>query len=112
MREGDDRGRAGAGPVVAAVVRRLHFACYVRPFRVMTYNVRSCTVARAGGAVERVAAVVRAHAPDLLALQEVEAGHRRSGLHDQARALGEALGMSVHFQPAMRGPGEATFGNA
>jgi endonuclease/exonuclease/phosphatase family metal-dependent hydrolase len=80
--------------------------------RLMTYNVRSCTVASCGGSVERVAAVIASLSPDVVALQEVEAGAHRSGLRDQAQELAALLGWRAHFQPAMRGNGGGAFGNA
>ncbi|HXT19981.1 MAG TPA: endonuclease/exonuclease/phosphatase family protein [Thermoanaerobaculia bacterium] len=84
--------------------------------RLMTYNVRSCTASSCGGAVDRVAAVIAAASPDVVALQEVEAGAERSGFRDQTQELAALLGWQAHFQPAMRGqPGTSdggAFGNA
>lgn len=47
--------------------------------------------------LDAVAALLRAQDADLIALQEVDVGCARSGGVDQARALGEALGMSWGF---------------
>ncbi len=80
--------------------------------RLMTYNVRSCTAAGCGGAVDRVAAAIEAAEPDVVALQEVEAGAARSGARDQTQELAARLGWQAHFQPAMRGEGGGAFGNA
>ena len=80
--------------------------------RVMTYNVRQCTVARCGGAIGRVADVIAEAAPDLVALQEVAVLNPRAGAIDQAAALGAALGMHTFFQPAMSGPERGAYGNA
>src|SRR5690242_13917588 len=80
--------------------------------RLVTYNLRSCTVARCGGSVDRAAAALARLQPDVIALQEVEAEHPRTGFRRQAEALAQALLMTAHFQPAMRGPGAASFGNA
>lgn len=80
--------------------------------RVMTYNVRSCTVARGAGAVERVAAVIAAAAPDVVALQELEAGSERAGGRHQPELLAAMLGWQVHYQPAMKGVAGGSFGNA
>ena len=65
------------------------------PLRVMTYNIRS-----GNGDLARTAAAIRSLAPDIVGLQEVDvhwAG--RSGFEDQARRLGEMLGMQVRFAP-------------
>lgn len=94
--------------MVRCLLRRLTMA----RLRLMTYNVRSCTVASCGGSVERVAAVIAALSPDVVALQEVEAGAERSGFRDQTQELGALLGWRGHFQPAMRGNGGGAFGNA
>ena len=80
--------------------------------RLMTYNVRACSMASCGGAVDRVAAVIAAADPDVVALQEVEAGASRSGFRDQTQELSQRLGWQAHFQPAMRGEGGGAFGNA
>ena len=80
--------------------------------RLMTYNVRSCTAAGCGGAVDRVAAAIAAAEPDVVALQEVEAGAARSGFRHQTQELAGRLGWRSHFQPAMQGDGGGGFGNA
>ena len=80
--------------------------------RLMTYNVRSCTMASCGGSVERVAAVIAALSPDVVALQEVETGAERSGFRDQTQELAALLGWRAHFQPAMSGQDGGAFGNA
>ena len=49
---------------------------------------------------------------DLVALQEVDRDLPRSGRVDQARALGEALGMDWRFAPALLGPGGGAYGIA
>lgn len=48
-----------------------------------------------------MAGVLRGLDADVIALQEVDRGRERSGGVDQARALGEALGMSWRFAPAL-----------
>lgn len=80
--------------------------------RLMTYNVRACTVNSYGGAVDRVADVIARTEPDVVALQEVEAGIARSGFRDQTQELADRLGWQSHFQPAMKGEGGGAFGNA
>jgi endonuclease/exonuclease/phosphatase family metal-dependent hydrolase len=61
--------------------------------RVMSYNIRS-----GNGNLAGTADAIRASAPDLVALQEVDVHWaERSNFADQAAALGEALGMQVRF---------------
>jgi endonuclease/exonuclease/phosphatase family metal-dependent hydrolase len=60
--------------------------------RVVTYNIRAGL-----GGLDAVAEDLRRLSPDVVALQEVERGVRRSREIDQARSLGEALGMEHAF---------------
>jgi endonuclease/exonuclease/phosphatase family metal-dependent hydrolase len=78
----------------------------------MTYNVRACTVAGGGGAIERVAEVITAADPDVVALQELEVGGARVGRRDQPAELAALLGWHVHFQPAMERQAGGSYGNA
>jgi len=78
----------------------------------MTYNVRACSLGRYGGAVDRVAAAIGAAEPDIVALQEVEAGVARSGFRDQTQELADRLDWQSHFQPSMKGDRGGAFGNA
>lgn len=70
--------------------------------RVLTYNVRRCLGADGRLAPERIAAVIAACRPDVVALQELDVGRARSGGIDQAQAIAGHLGMRSHFHPAMR----------
>lgn len=65
--------------------------------RVATYNIRHASLKGLDG----IRAVVDSMQADLVALQEVDRGVLRSGGEDQARELGEALGMEARFGPAM-----------
>ena len=63
--------------------------------RVVTYNIRS-----GNGDLRRTAEMIRRLAPDIAGLQEVDVRWaERSGFEDQARLLGELLGMQVRFAP-------------
>jgi endonuclease/exonuclease/phosphatase family metal-dependent hydrolase len=75
--------------------------------RVATWNVRTC-LTREGDRVDLdlTAAVLRSLDADLVALQEIDRDQERSGHVDQARALGEALGMAWRFAPALLGQAE------
>jgi endonuclease/exonuclease/phosphatase family metal-dependent hydrolase len=67
----------------------------------MTYNVHRCVGVDRRLDVERVAAVIAASRPDIVALQELDVGRARTGHIDQAHALAELLGMTSHFHAAM-----------
>jgi len=61
--------------------------------------------------LERLAAVIKAVDPDLVALQEVDVVVRRSGKVHQAKRLGELTGLKVHYGPTQYYEG-GLFGNA
>ena len=50
----------------------------------------------------RIAAAIAPAEPDIVALQELDIGRKRTGGVDQAEAIAFALGMRPHFHPAMR----------
>lgn len=60
---------------------------------------------------ERIARVLAALRPDIVALQELDVRRARTGRVDQAQVIANALGMSCHFQPAYRVRDEA-YGDA
>ena len=65
--------------------------------RLLTYNVHRCVGSDGKLDVARVAEVIAAHAPDIVALQEVDVGRARTGGVDQAERLARRLGMAFHF---------------
>jgi endonuclease/exonuclease/phosphatase family metal-dependent hydrolase len=69
--------------------------------RLMTYNVHRCVGADRKLDVERVAEVIAAEKPDVVALQELDVRRARTKGVDQAHRLAELLKMSSHFHPAM-----------
>jgi endonuclease/exonuclease/phosphatase family metal-dependent hydrolase len=69
--------------------------------RLMTYNVHRCVGVDKKLDIARVAAVIAAMKPDVVALQELDVGRLRTGGVDQAHALAEKLGMRRHFNAAM-----------
>jgi len=69
--------------------------------RVMTYNVHSCIGMDGKHAPERIARVIARHRPDVVALQELDAGRTRTGGVDQAHLIAEYLEMAFHFHPAI-----------
>ena len=70
--------------------------------RILTYNVHRCVGTDRRLDVGRVAAVIAALKPDIVALQEVDVGRARSGHVDQAHEIAERLDMDFHFNAAMR----------
>jgi endonuclease/exonuclease/phosphatase family metal-dependent hydrolase len=67
----------------------------------MTYNVHRCVGTDRKLDVERVAEVIAAEQPDVVALQELDVGRLRTRSVDQAHRLAELLKMTFHFHPAM-----------
>src|SRR5579862_8740187 len=70
--------------------------------RILTYNVHRCVGLDRRMDVGRVAQVIAAEAPDIVALQEVDVGRARTGRVDQAHALARRLGMAPRFHAALR----------
>ena len=70
--------------------------------RILTYNVHRCVGVDRILDVARVAEVIAAQAPDIVALQEIDVGRRRTGGVDQAQDLARRLGMAFHFNAALR----------
>lgn len=70
--------------------------------RVMTYNVHGCVGMDRRRSESRVAEVIAALGPDVVGLQELDLGRRRSAGVDQARVIAEQLGWQHHFHPAMQ----------
>jgi endonuclease/exonuclease/phosphatase family metal-dependent hydrolase len=68
---------------------------------VVTYNIRA-----GNGDLQRTAETIRRLTPDIVGLQEVDVNwSERSSFVDQARSLGELLGMQVRFAPIYTLPG-------
>lgn len=73
----------------------------MKTLRLMTYNVHRCVGTDRRLDVERVAEVIAAERPDVVALQELDVRRARTKGVDQAHRLAELLKMSFHFHPAM-----------
>src|SRR4026209_2834843 len=67
----------------------------------MTYNVHRCVGADGRADPRRIADVIAACQPDMVALQELDVRRLRTGGIDQAHAIAHPLGMRVHFHPAL-----------
>jgi endonuclease/exonuclease/phosphatase family metal-dependent hydrolase len=70
--------------------------------RILTYNVHRCLGVDGVLDPGRIAAVIAACQPDIVALQELDVGRLRTGGVDQAQAIADRLGMQMHFHPALR----------
>lgn len=69
--------------------------------RILTYNVHRCVGTDRRLDVARVADVIAALEPDIVALQELDVGRARTGGVDQAHEIARRLEMAFHFHPAM-----------
>lgn len=70
--------------------------------RIVTYNVHRCVGNDRRLDVGRVADVLARLEPDIVALQELDVGRRRTGHVDQAWAIAEELDMACHFNAALQ----------
>ena len=70
--------------------------------RIVTYNVHRCVGNDRKLDVGRVAAVLAALEPDIVALQELDVGRRRTGHADQAQEIARRLAMTHHFHAALQ----------
>ena len=79
--------------------------------RVLCYNIHYGQGNDGRYDIERLADVIKKAKPDLVALQEVDVGVKRSGRVHQARRLAELTNMAVRFGPTQHFEG-GLFGNA
>ena len=68
-----------------------------RSLRVLCYNIHHGRGLDDVVDLERLAAVIKAQQPDLVSLQEVDRGTRRTAMVDQVAKLAELTGLSGHF---------------
>lgn len=73
-----------------------------RTIRILSYNVHSCVGTDRKLDPGRVADVIASLQPDIIGLQELDVGRRRSGSIDQAEAIARHLKMDFHFHPALK----------
>ena len=79
--------------------------------RILTYNVHRCLGTDGRLSPSRIADVIAAYEPDVVALQELDVGRSRTGGVDQAHAIARAIGMHVHFHASLTVL-EEKYGNA
>jgi endonuclease/exonuclease/phosphatase family metal-dependent hydrolase len=70
--------------------------------RIVTYNVHRCVGNDRRLDVTRIAAVLAQLNPDIVALQELDVGRRRTGHVDQAHEIAQLLEMTHHFHAAVQ----------
>ena len=79
--------------------------------RIATYNVHGCMGMDRQRSEARIAEVITEMSVDVVALQELDLGRRRSAGANQTKMIAEQLGWYSHFHPAMRRDDEH-YGNA
>ncbi len=79
--------------------------------RIVTYNVHGCVGLDGRLSPARIARVLASLDADIIALQELDVGRRRSGGVDQAAVIAGILEMQSHFGAALESTGER-YGNA
>ena len=82
-----------------------------RTLRVLCYNIHYGQGNDGEYNLQRLADVINAAKPDLVALQEVDVGVKRSGRLHEVRILGELTNLKSHFGPMQHYEG-GLFGNA
>lgn len=87
------------GPLLLALTVLLPARAPEAPLRVLTWNIQHGVGADGHLDLDRVARVIRAARPDLVSLQEVDRGTRRSGGTDQAHRLAELTGLHARYAP-------------
>lgn len=80
-------------------------------FSVMTYNVHSAIGMDGKVSPLRIAEVIAHYDPDIVALQELDAGLVRTDMIDQAHLIAKSLEMSYHFHSSIQVE-EGEYGNA
>lgn len=73
-----------------------------RRLKILSYNVHSCIGTDRRLDPERIADVIAGLEPDIIGLQELDVGRRRSGSIDQAHTIASLLKMHFHFHPALK----------
>lgn len=78
----------------------------VSQFRLVTYNTHGCGGTDGRVSPRRIARILAEQAADIVALQEMDLGRRRSRAEDQASIIAQELGMHVVFCPTVTHGGE------
>lgn len=102
---------SGVFVIICVLSSNLYSAEKSDTFRVLCYNIHYGQGNDGKYDVERLANVIKRTKPDLVALQEVDVGVKRSGRVHEAQRLAELTGMAVRFGPTQHYEG-GLFGNA
>lgn len=86
---------------VAIIVAPNAFAAEPLALRVLTYNIHHAEGTDGKLDLDRIAAIITAQKPDLVAVQEVDKNTKRTGGVDQAAELGKRTGLHVAFGKAI-----------
>jgi endonuclease/exonuclease/phosphatase family metal-dependent hydrolase len=70
--------------------------------RILTYNVHRCLGTDGRLSTQRIADVIASCQPDIVALQELDVGRRRTGGIDQVAEIARVLDMKMHFHPVLQ----------
>jgi endonuclease/exonuclease/phosphatase family metal-dependent hydrolase len=97
-------GRASLTGRRSSAAQRTHL-------RLMTYNTHGCGGMDGRVSPRRVARVIRGPMPDIVALQELDLGRRRSRAEDQAAIIARETGMQAVFCPTVT-RGDEHYGHA
>jgi len=79
--------------------------------RVMTYNVHGCSGMDGRISPRRIARIIDAEMPDIVAVQEIDLGRRRSRAEDQSALIAQLTGMNHEFCPTVT-VGDEHYGHA
>ena len=99
------------GSVAPSVAVAQAATTQARSLRVFCYNIHWALGMDGKSDVGRIADVIKAAKPDLVALQEVDVGVKRSGRVHEVRRLAELTGLAGRFGPTQHYEG-GLFGNA
>lgn len=69
--------------------------------RIMTYNAHGCYGTDGRISPRRIARVIATEMPDIVALQEIDLGRRRSRAEDQSALIAQLIGMNHEFCPTI-----------
>jgi len=72
-----------------------------RRLRILTYNIHSCRGTDGRSDPARIAETIARCEPDIIALQEVDVGRKRTGGVDQAQMVAAHLKLASYFHPAL-----------
>ena len=99
------------GVVAVALTSAPATCCGADTLRVLCYNIHYGQGTDGKYDIERLGKVIQQQNPDLVALQEVDVGVKRSGRVHEAQRLAALTGMSVRFGPTQHYQG-GLYGNA